>query len=158
MRWKWNMVLIVFSGKCEKSQAMAPETLNVTQNLNFKTFRKSSSYRLWVYFSLRYLNLCPRQRLAWSKLRRVWTLWRPQRHVLNEFKETVNEKDVAQNMKNKLCHWEIFANDLPASRRSRSRCPPWWRSKPYSNHTPTSVHAYKHAIWSVIWVVHTRRG
>ena len=106
---------------------MASATLNDTQNLYSNYFLTNSSYGLWVMVLSRSVDFRPRKGLEWSKHGPVRTLWRPQHHVLNKLEGTIYEKDVAHDVKIKLCHDDNNAKDLPASWRSRACCYQRWR-------------------------------
>jgi len=96
---------------------MSPKTLNDAQNLYFESCATHFSDQLWVIMPLRSSNRRSQQRVTSWKYGRIWSLWRPQRHELNEFQETVNESHAALDMKSKQC------NDGDGPKRlRRSQC------------------------------------
>ena len=112
-----TMLLFMISRKCDDYKAMAPKTVNGTQNLFSKSFVTHFSDQPRVITVLRYSSRRSQQRVPWCKHDRIWTYLRPHLHEFDEFEETVNEANVAHDIKSKLCN-----GDKDSCGRCRSQC------------------------------------
>ena len=81
--------------------------------------------------------------LKWWNHGRIWSLWRPYHHQLNEFGHTSNETIVTHWIIEITCHDDNDAKGRDRLQCSRARCPPMAERDAHTQHIimcHTSVH------------------